>query len=181
MNMPAIFSSIILILLLLLFAFFMVNRENISDNVKIAVIAGVTTILTILGTVMVTQMTNANNLERDRNADVFKIKQENYSRFVEALSDHLSCQALLNSQAISKDKALDAQIRFLREQHRVPLYASQAVVEWVNSIAIGNRPEGGAEMNRFYSLVRSDLCTSTYQEFKNLPAIFFQLPGGEKK
>jgi len=149
------------------------SKQNLSDTLILGIIAGVTTVMTVLGTVLVTQMTNAHASKRDREAEIRKIKQENYNKLIEAMSSHLAYQ----TGALTGEGIDNAKTEFCRETNRLPLYASQAVVEWVNSIAAGKQTN--ADFDEFYTLLRADLCSSSYQDFEQLPTIHFQLPGNK--
>jgi len=117
---------------------------------------------------LATELAYLKDSKLQRNAEAIKIKQDYYHTFLEALSIKFSH---LNS--VVTEEAILANQKFCIEINRLPLYASQEVVEFVNNFAGGgNAPD----FKDLYTLIRKDLCSDTYDSFQSLSQIHFQIP-----
>lgn len=103
-----------------------------------------------------------------RNAEARKIKQDYYHMFLEAVSIKFS-----HINSMGTEDGILANRKFCIEVNRLPLYASQEVVEFVSRFAGGGKAPDFTEL---YEVIRKDLCSDTYDEFKNLSQFYFQIP-----
>ena len=103
-----------------------------------------------------------------RNAEARKIKQDYYHMFLEAVSIKFS-----HLNKMDSEDAILANQRFCIEVNRLPLYASQKVVEFVSEFAGGGK---APEFTALYEVIRQDLCSDTYDNFENLSQFYFQVP-----
>lgn len=103
-----------------------------------------------------------------RNAEARKIKQDYYHMFLEAVSIKFS-----HINRMETEDGILANRKFCIEVNRLPLYASQEVVEFVSRFAGGGTAPDFTEL---YEVIRKDLCSDTYDEFKNLSQFYFQIP-----
>ena len=142
--------------------------QTFSDNVTIAFIGALAGLITILGSVVLAQRTARSNAQLQRDMEARKLKQEYYHNFLEALSIK---HAFLNE--LESGDGFEANKTFCTEVNRLPLYASQEIVEVVNQFAAGGKPP---EFSEFYELVRKDLCSNSYECFEGLKQMHFQLP-----
>lgn len=151
------------------------GTETYPKELKIALICAMATMLTILGSVKTAQYTNDANAKQQRAADVRKIKQGYYNSFLEALSVKYAQMGMTGKPLAGNDSEFrNANEKFCIEVNRLPLYASQEVVELVNKVASGQ--VANPEFSKFFELIREDLCTDVYEPFKNLPTIHIQFP-----
>ena len=113
---------------------------------------------------------HVSNLEGrlQRIAEARKIKQDYYHVLLEAISNHLSYNGDMRTQ-----EAMLASKNFCVEINRLPLYASQDVVKFVNESVVGGR---GAEFTELYDLIRKDLCSDVFSSFEGLSGVSFQIP-----
>ena len=103
-----------------------------------------------------------------RNAEARKIKQDYYHMFLEAVSVKFS-----HINSMETDDGILANRKFCIEVNRLPLYASQEVVEFVSQFAGGGTPPN---FTALYEVIREDLCSDTYDKFNNLSQFYFQIP-----
>lgn len=144
------------------------TTDQFSDNVVIAFIGALAAFFTIIGSIYVAQNTANSNAKQQRDMEVRKLKQEYYHVFLEAMYLKFS-----NIKNMDCNETVEANKRFCIEVNRLPLYASQEVVESINDFAGGGAPP---EFSILYELIRKDLCSSTYEQFRNLKKIYFQIP-----
>lgn len=70
---------------------------------------------------------------------------------------------------------VEAEMRFLEEANRLPLYASQEMVEFIEQM---KNPEiaRNTSTKEFYIIMRKDLCSNNFDEFNNLNEIGIGIP-----
>lgn len=118
---------------------------------------------------LVSELAYLSDAKLQRNAEARKIKQDYYHMFLEALSIKLS-----DISTMDTENAIIANQRFCIEVNRLPLYASQEVVEFVSEFASGRGKS--PEFKALYEVIRKDLCSDTYDNFENLSQFYFQIP-----
>ena len=88
------------------------------------------------------------------------IKLEYYHKFIEAFArkyNYISCP--------DSKEAVEANLNFILEINRLPLYASQEMVHLIESI----RNNGGQnQFSELYSVLRKDLSTDEFSAFNDL-------------
>jgi hypothetical protein len=117
--------------------------------------------------VLVSELAHLSNAKLQRNIEARKIKQEYYHMFLEAVSIRFS-----HLKKMGTEDAILANKRFCIEVNRLPLYASQDIVELVSDFAGGGK---APEFTDLYELIREDLCSDTYDSFDNLSKFYFQI------
>jgi len=63
---------------------------SFSEGIVIAMIGAASAIITILGSVLTTQLSNKAKAEQQLSAEVRKIKQEYYNKFIQVFSEKMS-------------------------------------------------------------------------------------------
>jgi hypothetical protein len=158
--------------LLLLFKVFFV-RETYPKEIEIALIGAAATMLTILGAVKTTQDTNASNAALQRAAEVRTIKQQYYTGFFEAFwKKGIATQMSPNNE----QAVIEASTLFSIELGRLPLYASQDFVEFVNRTMKTPNAAAANGMAKMYELMRADLVCDDYSAFTDLELDTVWLP-----
>lgn len=155
-------------LVLIVYQYVTVTPE-LPNNVVVALVGAIAATITIVGSFTVALLTSAATAKQQRNAESRKIKQEYYNVFLESMSKKLS---YTNNQ--TSDDAIKVNQEFCTEVNRLPLYASQRVVEHVANLASGG-PDN-RDFSLLYSLIREDLCNDNYEKFKKLSGFPFQIP-----
>jgi hypothetical protein len=166
-NKALIFGMLAVILFDLSFALW-ATFGNLADTLAIALIASVTAVGTIIGSIYVAQTTSLLNAVATRNEETRNLKKVHYHIFMETLANQL---AHTNSSNQIKKQEIDQKL-FI-EINRLKLYASQKVVEWIEQ---SQKPKSnqGSDFSEFFMLIRDDLCTDGFEKFKELPTIVFR-------
>lgn len=133
-----------------------------SDTIIVAIIGAITAILSILGSVFITKL----SAKQQKASEIRTLKQEWYNRFLEAFAEKMSYAN--NGTPLPKN----VNAKFCLEFNRLPLYASEEVLNLANSIVENpNQP-----IFSLYSAIRKDLCNSKYNDFKSVSKFYFQVP-----
>jgi hypothetical protein len=141
---------------------------NLAGTLAIALIASVTAVGTIIGSIYVAQTTSLLNAVATRNQESRNLKKEHYHNFLESLSDKLA-----HTNSSNQIKKQEIAQKFCIEINRLKLYASQELVEWIEK---SQEPEYNKEsdFSELFVLIRNDLCTDDFKKFKELPTIAFR-------
>ena len=132
-----------------------------SDNVIIEIIGGINAVLSIIGSIFVNKLT----AKQQRDSEVRMIKQQWYNNFLEAFSKKISYA----NNGVEVPEEINA--KFCEEFNRLPLYASEEVIECINLLnKNSDRP-----IFELYKVIRNDLCESKYKEFKKVSEFSFQI------
>ncbi len=118
--------------------------------------------------VLASELAYLKDSKLQRNAEARKIKQDYYHMFLEAVSIKFS-----HLNDMETEEAILANRKFCIEVNRLPLYASQEVVEFVSQFAGGGK---APEFTDLYQVIRKDLCSDTYNDFDSLAQFYFQIP-----
>ncbi len=133
-----------------------------KTEIQVALIAAFATIFTIVGSIWTSNLTNNNQLELQRIDEIREMKRTYYNDLTEAYTLKL----MYNDMPDSIEKT-EAQMKFLKEASRLPLYASQEMVEFIenmkNPIIAKN-----TNVKEFYIIMRKDLCSNEFKAFENL-------------
>ena len=146
-----------------------IKTKVVSDNIILAFIGALTAIITIVGSIYVNQQLSVDNARQQREMEIRKIKQEYYHKFTESFMLKIAYLPKPDS-----DEYKSADKYFCLERNRLPLYASQELIEWVDSVARGTIPN--ADFTVLYDMIRKDLCNNDFKEFNNLKEISVTLP-----
>lgn len=148
---------------------------TLTEKTTLMLIAAIATTVTVIGSLLVAQITSASNSRRERNAEIRKIKQDYYHRFMDALAGYLAHKVYKNKGfPIDETKEFEAKHKFCNEKNRLPLYASQEIVEWVNTMM--DKMLELDDFRKLYALIREDLCADLYASFNELSSVTFQIP-----
>lgn len=133
------------------------NQAALNDTrVFLALVAAITAVVTTLGSFYLAGFNARKKEEQDRATESRKLKIDYYFRFLEALT-----------RKMSHPKDDDLNMTFCVEKNRLPLYASQEVIELVEKIAKGvqsNTPT----FTDLYAAIRNDLTTSAFSDLCKL-------------
>lgn len=131
-----------------------------SENIIIAIIGTVGVFATIIGSIIAVQLTNNFNEKQQRILDMRKIKLEYYHRFIEAFAKKYNYCACADSV-----EGVEANLNFILEVNRLPLYASQEMVDLIENIRANG---GSSNFSELYTVLRKDLSTDEFLTFANL-------------
>lgn len=154
-----------------------VNRKTpdlIDEKIIISLIGSMTAIITIIGSIYVNKLLSNENSKQQRALEIRKAKQEYYHEFTESFLLRI---AYLPNQKSKEFK--DADRKFCIEKNRLPLYASQEMIEYVEEVASGKSLT--ADFKTLFELIRKDLLNDELKEFQNLKNINVTLPSDETR
>lgn len=144
------------------------KKDYITDKVLIALIASLSAILTITGSVFTNKFLTNEQLRKEKSMEFLKIKREFYSEYVELFLMRIT---YMNSRLLWTDEAMENERKLLINKMRLPLYASQDLIEFFERSYLGK-----TDFSEFFELIRRDLSNSNITEFKNLKQISVHLP-----
>jgi heme/copper-type cytochrome/quinol oxidase subunit 2 len=167
-----IFLAIIVLIIGLIFYCIQTNvksPKSIDNSVVYSLITALTAIITVIGSIYVNQSLASENAKNQRSMEIRKMKQDYYHRFTESFMLRL---AYLPNQNSNEFK--DADKKFCIEKNRLPLYASQEIVEYVDEVASGKNLT--ANFKTLFELIREDLKNDDFRGFEELKDISVTLP-----
>eukprot|EP00831_Metopus_contortus_P072058 TRINITY_DN65804_c0_g1_i1.p2 TRINITY_DN65804_c0_g1~~TRINITY_DN65804_c0_g1_i1.p2 ORF type:complete len:219 (-),score=48.64 TRINITY_DN65804_c0_g1_i1:7-663(-) len=126
-----------------------------------ALITALTAIITVIGSIYVNQSISAENTRNQRLVEIRKMKQDYYHRFTESFM--LRMAYILNQNST---EFKEADKTFCIEKNRLPLYASQEIVEYVDEVASGKNLT--ADFKTLFELIRKDLNDDTSVSYTHL-------------
>lgn len=133
--------------------------SDMSDNVKIALITVVGALLTIIGSMVIVFLTQKANIKEKKAADIRDIKLKYYHKF---------CEAYVNKHLyMGKEnciESVEANMEFIREVNRLPLYASNEMIAFIEKI---KNPDDAKDtkFDEMYILIRDDLNSDEFKRF----------------
>ena len=164
-----IIVSVIIIFLIAFLIYAVKANKSVSatfnDTIIIALIGALTAFATVFSSIYL----NTQNAKQQRAVEVRKMKQEFYHKLNEAMLLKLT---FLNNQG-SKE-FFEADLNLCKEKNRLPLYASQEVVEFFEQLANENSPN--SDFKTFFEMIRKDLINEDLEKFKDLHKLSFTFP-----
>ena len=137
----------------------MVKEVSANTEIIVAIIAMIGVILTIIGSIIATNLTNNSQLEQQRIDSIREMKRTYYNQLIEAYTEKL----MYINKPDSVEK-IEAEIRFLKEANRVPLFASQEMTEFMERMKNPQIAEK-TSTGEFYLIMRKDLASSDFKNF----------------
>jgi len=177
--MKKIWPLILFVILIIVLIFYTIelNRKTpdlIDEKVIISLIGSLTAIITIIGSIYVNKILSNENSNNQRILEIRKTKQEYYHEFTESFLLRITYLPNQNSKEFK-----DADKKFCIEKNRLPLYASQEIIEYVEEVASGKTLT--ADFKTLFELIRKDLLNDELKEFKNLKSLNVTLPSEETR
>lgn len=148
----------------------MLKNMFAKTEIQVAIITVIGVFLTVIGSIVVVNLTNNGQIELQRIEDVREMKRTYYNQLTESFTKKL--MYIGKPDSIEK---VEAEMRFLEEANRLPLYASQEMVEFIEQM---KNPEiaRNTSTKEFYIIMRKDLCSNNFDEFNNLNEIGIGIP-----
>lgn len=135
-----------------------------SEAIVIACIGAIGVFVTVLGSIITVQLANSSNKKQQRIMDMRKIKLEYYHKFIEAWVrkyNYFICPDC--------EEAVEANLNFILEVNRLPLYASQEMVSLIEEI---RKNKNNVDFSHLYEVLRKDLSSDGFTAFQNLQFSF---------
>ena len=167
----------VITLILLIFYTIELNKgtpDTVDEKIIISLIGSLTAIITVIGSIYVNKLLSNENSKQQRALEIRKTKQAYYHEFTESF---LLRMAYLPNQKSKEFK--DADKTFCIEKNRLPLYASQELIEYVDEVASGKSLT--ADFKTLFELIRKDLLNDELKEFDNLISLSVTLPSEETR
>jgi hypothetical protein len=162
-------STLLGIVAILIFvAIFLAKKEAISENITIALIAALSTIITITGSIFTNRFLTNEQLRKEKEMEFLKIKREFYHEY---LGYFLIGMAYHNAGLMWTNEAKENEKNLLLLKMRLPLYSSQEIVEYFEKSYTGQ-----AGFSELFTLIRKDLMNSNLSKFDDLAKISIHLP-----
>lgn len=170
-------GSLLIGVLLVASAVFAANCYNLSDTITAALIAAAAGSVSIVASVALAAHSAAESAKQRRQQEAREVRRRYFHQFLEVMSRKF---ALDRTDKDSTERQ-EATSQFCIEVNRLPLYASQNLVEMISRVASGEDPN--PDFSKLYSAIREDLCDDSFEPFENLMEFNFQVPnaprGGE--
>ena len=147
---------------------YLANILSLPEKIVIALIAALSTIVTITGSIFTNRFLTSEQIRKEKEMEFLKVKSEFYHDYLELFLMRLS---YMNSGLLWTKEALENERKILIYKMRLPLYASQEVIEFFEK---SNSSQ--ADFSRLYELIRIDILNSSLREFENLGTISVHLP-----
>ena len=136
-----------------------------STEVKVALITMIGVCITVFGSIVATNYVNKGQLEQQRIDAVREMKQTYYNQLIEATTTWQEYA----QKPDSVEKA-EAKMKFMEEANRVPLYASQEMVEFMEKIK-DPKVAKDTSMTDFFIIMRADLCSDDFEDFSEIETV----------
>jgi hypothetical protein len=142
----------------------------VKSEIIVALIAAGTTILTIIGSIVAVKITSNSQIKEQKIAADREMKRKYYNAFIEAFTKKLFY--IGKHDCIEK---IEAEMTFVLEANRLPLYASEEMIQFIEKI---KNPQIAKEtkMEEFLIILRRDLCENTFENFSDIKGISLVLP-----
>lgn len=141
-----------------------------TNEIIVALIAAVSTILTIIGSIVAVKVTSNSQIKEQKIAADREMKRKYYNAFIEAYTKKLFY--INKSDCIEK---IEAEMAFVLEANRLPLYASEEMIQFIEKI---KNPTIAKEtkMEDFLVILRKDLCENSFENFSDKKGIRLTIP-----
>ena len=148
----------------------MIKEMFKKTEIQVALISVIGIVIAIIGSIIATNITNNGQLEQQRIEAVREMKRTYYNQLTEAYIEKL--MYIDKPDSIEK---INSEKKFLVEASRLPLYASQEMIEFIERMKNPNIA-AKTSVTEFYKIMRKDLCSNDFENFKDLSNISISIP-----
>lgn len=148
----------------------MIKDIFLKTQIQVAIITITGVIITVVGSIVATNLTNNGQIEQQRIEVVREMKRTYYNQLIEAYTKKL----MYVNQPDSIEK-VEAEMQFLEEASRLPLYASEEMVKFIEDMKKPDIAEKTTTV-KFYKIIRNDLCSNAFEKFNDLNEISIIIP-----
>lgn len=144
--------------------------SSLKPEIVAAIIALVGIVISIGGSLIIANYTVKGQIEENRIEAIREMKRTYYNQL--AMSYTQKLMYINKPESIEK---IEAEMQFLEESSRLPLYASQKMVEFIERMKdpITAKQTSTTE---FYKIMREDLTSNSFEGFKGLSDISISIP-----
>jgi hypothetical protein len=147
---------------------YLAECRNLSEKIIIALIASLSTIVTITGSIFTNRLLTSEQIRKDKEMEFLKIKREFYHEYLELLLMRI---AYMKHDLLWTNEAKENENNILINKMRLPLYASQEVIEFFEVLN-----QSQSDFSELFTLIRKDMTNSSLKDFKNLEKVTVHLP-----
>lgn len=135
-----------------------------------ALIAAGTTVLTIIGSIVAVKVTSNSQIKEQKIVADREMKRKYYNAFIETFT-----QKLFYINKPDCMEKIEAEMTFVLEANRLPLYASEEMIQFIERIK--NPPIAKeTKMEEFLVILRKDLCENSFDIFSDIKEISLTMP-----
>ena len=134
-------------------------------EIIVALIAAGATVLTIIGSIVAVKVTSNSQIKEQKIAADREMKRKYYNAFIEAFTKKLF---YINKPDCMEK--IEAEMTFVLEANRLPLYASEEMIQFIERI---KNPQIAKEtkMEELLVILRKDLCENSFDNFSDIKEI----------
>ena len=139
-------------------------------EIIVALIAAGATVLTIIGSIVAVKVTSNSQIKEQKIAADREMKRKYYNAFIEAFTKNLF---YINKPDCMEK--IEAEMTFVLEANRLPLYASEEMIQFIERI---KNPQIAKEtkMEELLVILRKDLCENSFDNFSDIKEITLTMP-----
>ena len=139
-------------------------------EIIVALIAAGATVLTIIGSIVAVKVTSSSQIKEQKIAADREMKRKYYNAFIEAFTKKLF---YINKPDCMEK--IEAEMTFVLEANRLPLYASEEMIQFIERI---KNPQIAKEtkMEELLVILRKDLCENSFDNFSDIKEITLTMP-----
>lgn len=139
-------------------------------EIIVVLIAAGATVLTIIGSIVAVKVTSNSQIKEQKIAADREMKRKYYNAFIEAFTKKLF---YINKPDCMEK--IEAEMTFVLEANRLPLYASEEMIQFIERI---KNPQIAKEtkMEELLVILRKDLCENSFDNFSDIKEITLTMP-----
>lgn len=139
-------------------------------EIIVALIVAGATVLTIIGSIVAVKVTSNSQIKEQKIAADREMKRKYYNAFIEAFTKKLF---YINKPDCMEK--IEAEMTFVLEANRLPLYASEEMIQFIERI---KNPQIAKEtkMEELLVILRKDLCENSFDNFSDIKEITLTMP-----
>ena len=139
-------------------------------EIIVALIAAGATVLTIIGSIVAVKVTSNSQIKEQKIAADREMKRKYYNAFIEAFTKKLF---YINKPDCMEK--IEAEMTFVLEANRLPLYASEEMIQFIERIKNSTIAKE-TKMEEFLVILRKDLCENSFDNFSDIKKITLVMP-----
>lgn len=139
-------------------------------EIIVALIAAGATVLTIIGSIVAVKVTSNSQIKEQKIAADREMKRKYYNAFIEAFTKKLF---YINKPDCMEK--IEAEMTFVLEANRLPLYASEEMIQFIERIKNSTIAKE-TKMEEFLVILRKDLCENSFDNFSDIKKIALVMP-----
>ena len=139
-------------------------------EIIVALIAAGATVLTIIGSIVAVKVTSNSQIKEQKIIADREMKRKYYNAFIEAFTKKLF---YINKPDCMEK--IEAEMTFVLEANRLPLYASEEMIQFIERIKNSTIAKE-TKMEEFLVILRKDLCENSFDNFSDIKKITLVMP-----